>query len=478
MKTLFVVIGMLGVWLSASASLLLPNIFAHHMVLQRHAPVAIFGHARAGEQITVTFNGQTKQGVADASGEWIIRLSAMEANAQGQALVVRGCDEEIILNDVLVGEVWLCSGQSNMEFQMRKLEKLSAEGQRANFPKDAVKNADNPAIRLFLVRRKFLTKPDSTYGGWSIAQDSALRQFAAAGYFFAKTLQEQLQVPVGIISSAVSGSRIEPWIDAQALHNEPYFHDKKIEGDPGKFFESMIAPLAPYTLKGVLWYQGETNVFLKENISYTYKFKTLIQNWRTLWDNPKLPFYYTQIAPFRYSVDEKGNERMAETILPEFREAQDVVLQLPHTGRIVTTDLVDDVKDLHPTDKWDVGYRLALQALEKTYGRAVESDGPTFAKVRYKAGKAIVHFDHAQELHRADGKPLTGFEVAGPDGKYSKADAQIVGRTIHLTAASVPHIMQVRFAWDEAAQPNLVNNAGIPAVPFRTENPYKKLKLK
>ncbi|WDF69079.1 sialate O-acetylesterase [Sphingobacterium oryzagri] len=478
MKVLVMVIGILGSWLSAQASLQLPNIFAQHMVLQRNEPVAIFGQAKAGEKVTVTFNGQVKHSTANNSGDWKVMLSAMDANAQGQALVIRSTDEEIVFHDVLVGEVWLCSGQSNMEFQMRKLEKLAAEGQRANFPKDAVKKAKNPAIRLFLVRRKFLAKPDSAHAGWSIAQDSALRQFSAAGYFFAKTLQEQLQVPVGIISSAVSGSRIEPWIAAKALQEERYFQDKKIEGDPGKFFESMIAPLAPYTIKGVFWYQGETNVFLKENISYAYKFKTLIQSWRARWGNPKLPFFYTQIAPFQYSLDEKGNERMPKTILPEFREAQDLILQLPHTGRIVTTDLVDDVKDLHPTDKWDVGYRLALQALEKTYGKAIESDGPTFAKVQYKAAKAIVRFDHAQGLKSVDGKSLSGFEVAGPDGKYSPARAQIVGQTVHLTGDALPHIVQVRFAWDEAAQPNLVNSAGLPALPFRTDNPYKKLKLK
>jgi sialate O-acetylesterase len=476
MKRLGAAIFMVCLLISAQASVVLPNIFAHHMVLQQKQQVAIFGMAKPGEEVQVRFNGQTKKDRADARGKWQVLLSPMRANAKGQTLEIRG-ENTILLNDVLIGEVWLCSGQSNMEFQMRKLAKIAAADQGGDFPKDAVKEANNPNIRLFLVRRKFLDKPDSTYAGWSIAQDSALRQFSAPGYFFAKTLQEKLGVPVGIISSAVSGSRIEPWIAAEAFQEEPYFNDKKVSGDPGKFFGSMIAPLAPYTLKGVLWYQGETNVFLKENIHYTYKFKTLIQSWRKQWNNKKLPFYFTQIAPFAYSVDEKGEERMPRTILPEFREAQDMLLKLPHTGRIVTTDLVDDVKDLHPINKWDIGKRLALQALKKTYGVQVEADGPTLSKIQHKGNKVIVHFQHADGLQTTDGKPITGFEVAAADGQYVSVPAQIVGRTVQIQQQTRDAIKNVRFAWDEAAQPNLVNAAGIPALPFRTDNPFKNIKL-
>ncbi|GHE46938.1 sialate O-acetylesterase [Sphingobacterium griseoflavum] len=477
MKGLALAIGIFWSVLSVHASVVLPNIFAHHMVLQQQQPVAIFGTARPGEQVTVRFNGQTKECPADVEGKWKVTLSPMKANAQGQTLEIRG-DNTILLKDVLIGEVWLCSGQSNMAFQMRKLEKLPQDRQRDNFPKNAVKQANNPSIRLFFVRRKFLAKPDSSYAGWSIARDSALRQFSATGYFFAKTLQEKLGVPVGIISSAVSGSRIEPWIAGEAFQQEPYFNDKKVSGDPGKFFETMIAPLAPYTLKGVLWYQGETNVFLKESIDYTYKFKTLIQSWRKLWNEDQLPVYFTQIAPFQYSLDEKGKERMARTVLPEFREAQDLLLQLPYTGRIVTMDLVDNVKDLHPTDKWDVGARFAAQALRKTYHLPVAADGPELTKVQYKNHKAIVHFKHADGLRVGDGKPLTGFEVATADGQYVAASAQVVGKTVELVHPANEKIKQVRFAWDEAAQPNLQNAAGIPALPFRTDNPYKNLKLK
>src|SRR5690606_2992558 len=352
--------------LAGYANVVLPNIFGHHMVLQREQPVAIFGQADPGEQVSVRFGDQTKRVTTDGGGRWKILLSPMKASDIGQDLTIQGVNT-IVLRDVVVGEVWICSGQSNMEYQMRKLEKLSPPQTGGDFPKDEVEIAKNPQIRLFLVRRKFLTKPDHTYAGWSIAQDSALRQFSAAGYSFAKKVQSELDVPVGMISAAVSGSRIEPWIPQVALQHEAYFKGQKIEGDPGKFFESMIAPLAPYTIKGFLWYQGETNVFLQENISYAYKLKTLIKSWRKQWGDDRLPFYFTQIAPFQYSIDEAGKQRMSRYVLPAFREAQDLVLQLPHTGRIVTTDLVDDVTDLHPSYKWEVGRRLELQALRKTY---------------------------------------------------------------------------------------------------------------
>ncbi|MFD1771985.1 sialate O-acetylesterase [Sphingobacterium suaedae] len=461
--------------LSSYATIVLPNVFAHHMVLQREQPVAIFGQAHPGERITVRFQGQSKRTSADAEGNWKLWLSPMKANAAGADLIIAG-ENTIVLRDVLVGEVWICSGQSNMEYQMRKLVKLSPPKNGTYFPKDEVKNARNTQIRLFLVRRKFLAKPDGTYTGWSIAQDSALRQFSAAGYFFAKSLQQELQVPVGIISSAVSGSRIEPWIPKEALDREPYFRGRKLEGDPGKFFETMIAPLAPYTIKGFLWYQGETNVFLQETISYTHKLKTLIESWREGWGTEKLPFYFTQIAPFQYSVDEQGKTRMPRTTLPEFREAQDLVLQVKHTGRIATTDLVDHVHDLHPSYKWEIGRRLALQALKKTYHRSIEADGPTYKYFKRKGNSASIFFVHAAGLQTRDGQSPTGFEVAGTDRIFYPASARIQGQTVVVTAPQVETVAFVRFAWDEAAQPNLVNAAGLPALPFRSTNPHKKLK--
>jgi sialate O-acetylesterase len=477
MRRFIVLIALLVAGFSAKANVILPNIFANHMVLQRNQPVAIFGSASPGEQVSVAFQNQLKTTEADQNGRWKVELKAMSANAVGQTLTISG-NNRIELKDVLVGEVWLCSGQSNMEYQMRKIEKVKTPLKGDYFPKNEVAEANNSNIRIFLVRRKFLAKPDGQYEGWAVARDSALRQFSAPAYFFGKTLQQELGVPVGIISSAVSGSRIEPWFSEEYWDRSTYLKDKKKEGDPGKFFHTMIEPLAPYTLKGFIWYQGESNTFLKENISYSYKMKALIENWRTIWENPKLPFYFTEIAPFYYSLDEKGNVRMPRTVLPEFREAQDLVLQLPHTARIITTDLVDDPHDLHPNYKWEIGRRHALKALKYVYHRKIVADGPEFVSVKYKGKQARVKLKHAEGLKAIDGKPLTAFEVAGKDGTFYQAKAAIKGQIVILESDQVQEIRQVRFGWDEAAQPNLVNAADLPAAPFRTNNPLQHIKLK
>ncbi|WP_294348140.1 sialate O-acetylesterase [Sphingobacterium sp.] len=477
MRGFIVHIVLLAASFSAKANVILPNIFANHMVLQRNQPVAIFGSASPGEQVSVAFQNQLKTTEADQNGRWKVELKAMPANAVGQTLTIRG-NNRIELKDVLVGEVWLCSGQSNMEYQMRKIEKVKTPLKGDYFPKNEVAEANNPNIRIFLVRRKFLAKPDGQYEGWAVARDSALRQFSAPAYFFGKTLQQELGVPVGIISSAVSGSRIEPWFSEEYWTSSPYLKDKNKEGDPGKFFHTMIAPLAPYTIKGFVWYQGESNTFLKENISYSYKMKALIENWRTLWENPKLPFYFTEIAPFYYSLDEKGLVRMPRTVLPEFREAQDLVLQLPHTARIITTDLVDDPQDLHPSYKWEIGRRHALKALKYTYHRNIVADGPELGTVKYQGKLARVKLKHAKGLKAIDGNPLTSFEVAGEDGIFYPAQATINGQTVVLESDQVQKVLQVRFGWDEAAQPNLVNAADLPAAPFRTNNPLQHIELK
>ncbi|WP_324757218.1 sialate O-acetylesterase [Sphingobacterium thalpophilum] len=458
------------------AAVVLPNIFAHHMVLQRDRHVPIFGTASGGESIVVNFQNQRIHTRADKNGNWQVVLKPMKANAVGQTLTIIG-STTIELKDVVVGEVWLCSGQSNMEYQMRKIAKEKPPLRGNYFPLEEVKEAKNADLRIFLVRRKFLLKPSGKYEGWALAQDSALAQFSAPAYFFGKKLQEELKVPVGIIASAVSGSRIEPWFAEAYWNSSPYLKEKPMSGDPGKFYHLMIEPLAPYALRGFIWYQGESNVFMQENLSYSYKMKALIENWRNLWKDPKMPFYFTQIAPFRYSLDEKRQLRMPTTVLPEFREAQDLVLQLPFTGRIITTDLVDDIDNLHPNYKWEIGRRHALKALKNVYKKKIIADGPEIKSVKIKGQKAYLTFKHAKGLKSLDGRPLNSFEVAGDDAVFFPAMATIINDTIILQHAGLPRIVQVRFAWDEAAQPNLVNAAGLPAAPFRTDGPLKSTKL-
>jgi sialate O-acetylesterase len=360
---------------------------------------------------------------------------------------------------------------------MRKNSKVKKpDTSTVNSPVDELERAHNPQIRIFLTTQKNLRKPDSTHSGWSIAQDSALRAFSAAGYFFAKNLHHDLKVPVGIICSAISGSRIEPWAPIEAFNAIPYFKQNniKIDGDPGKFYATMIQPVAPFALKGFLWYQGESSAYLAETISYTYKMEALINQWRKLWADKTLPFYYVQIAPFYYS-QAKGQVPFTEFTEPELREAQAMALKIPHTGMIVTTDLNDNLSNIHPPFKWEVGRRLELQALANTYGRKdVVYSGPMYDHMEIKGSKIILHFSHiGKGLESHDGKPLNYFTIAGSDKKFVDANAEIKGNTVVVSAPSIKKPVAVRFAWTEAAQPNFFNKNNLPAVPFRTDNPLK-----
>jgi len=448
------------------ATVVLPRLLGNGMVLQRNQPVPIWGTAAKGEKITVRFGRQAKTAITDNAGNWQVMLNPMPASGKGEDLVIAGSNT-IVLRNILVGEVWLCSGQSNMQYEMRKNSKVARpDTSTVNSPIDEVERAHNPAIRIFLVDRKRQLKPDTTHSGWSIAQDSALREFSAAGYFFAKKINAELKVPVGMISAAVSGSRIEPWIDTTAYDDEPYLKTVKVSPDHGKFYYPMIKTLAPFAIKGFLWYQGESNV--DETTSYIYKMQVLINSWRKLWQNNNLPFYYVQLAPYLNSQDKKFT---TET-LPEFREAQVQVLKIPNTGMIVTTDLNDNIKNIHPSFKWEIGRRLALVALAKTYGKKIAYSGPAYSGMTVNGNQAILKFEHTgKSLISNNGKPLSHFTIAGVDKQFVPANAVIKGNQLMLSAPSVKKPVAVRFAWDEAAQPNFYNKDGLPAVPFRTDNP-------
>lgn len=460
---------------NSRAQVVLPKVLGNNMVLQRNAPVPVWGTALPGEKVTIKFNKQIKTTVTDVSGNWLVKLDPMPASAKPTMLIISGTNT-IKLENILVGEVWLCSGQSNMQYEMRKNSKVKKpDTSTANSPVDELDRAHNPQIRIFLVTQKNLLKPDSTHSGWSVAEDSALRAFSTAGYFFAKNLQHDLNVPVGIISSAVSGSRIEPWVPQEAFDAIPYFkiNSIKIDGDPGKFYAKMIEPVAPFALKGFLWYQGESNCFLGETISYTYKMEALINSWRRLWADKTLPFYYVQIAPYYYSQG-KGPVTYTPFTEPELREAQTAALQVPHTGMIITTDLNDDLKNIHPPFKWEIGRRLELQALANTYKQPVVFSGPVYKSMKISGNKIILEFEHAGAgLVSHDGKPLTDFTIAGVDGNFVAADANIKGNTVEVSARTVTKPIAARFAWLESAQPNFYNKDGLPAAPFRTDNPLK-----
>lgn len=457
------------------AEVILPKILGNNMVLQRNKPVPIWGTGSAGEAVTVKFSDQTKKTTADAAGNWQVLLDPMPASTTPRILEISGTNT-IKLNNILVGEVWLCSGQSNMSYEMRKNSKVRRpDTSTVNSPIDELDRAHNPQIRIFLVTQKNLRKPDSTHSGWDIAGGTALRDFSAVGYFYAKNLNHDLKVPVGIICSAISGSRIEPWMPREAFDEIPYFkaNNIKIDGDPGKLYVNMIAPVVPYALRGFLWYQGESSCYLGETINYTYKMEALINWWRKMWDDKNLPFYYVQIAPFYYSRA-KSNVQYTIYTEPELREAQTMALKIPHTGMIVTTDLNDSLTNIHPAFKWVVGRRLELQALANTYGKKVVFSGPMYDKMQVNGDKVILNFKYVGSgLVSHDGKPLNYFTIAGLDGNFVNATAVIKGNKVIVSSPDVSSPVAVRFAWTEVAQPNFYNKDGLPAVPFRTDNPLK-----
>lgn len=477
----FLLIVLFGTMATANAKILLPQILSGDMVLQRDKPLNIWGFGEPGEAVSVSFAGQVKQTVTDANGNWKVVLAPLQTAAVPASMTIRGTNT-IVLDNILVGEVWLCSGQSNMEFGMRKIARVKQSiKEKPGYPADAFAKANNPQIRIFLVNRKQLSKPDSIHKSWSVAQDSALKNFSAAGYFFAKELYDRLKVPIGMISSAVSGSAIEPWLPKESLQ-VGYFKDKKVGNDPGKFYNPMIEPLTPFALRGFLWYQGETNCFLKENISYSYKMKALITSWRDAWAKASgtvgkaalLPFYYVQIAPFNYSAS-KGKVVLDAQTEPEFWEAQAQLLRLRNTGMVVTTDLNDYLDDLHPGNKWEIGRRLALWALARDYGNQLTYSGPMYQSVRFKGNTAKLEFNHiGSGLVSADGKALNCFTIAGADGQFVPANALIKGNKIIVSAKGLKKPVAVRFGFNEAMRPNLYNKDGLPALPFRTDNPLTK----
>lgn len=458
----------------------LPKILGHNMVLQQKKKVAIWGTATSGEKITVTFAGQNKTTVADNAGKWSVKLSPMKASFTPREMTIIGSNT-IVLKNILVGEVWLCSGQSNMEYAMRKYSKFDTAVKGFKPPEDDLNTANNTNIRIFLDRRKYMD-PSPEHLGWDAAMGRPLVDFSAVGYYFAKDLYAKLHVPIGMISAAVPGSRIEPWIQASKMEVTPKLKNGKTleklsvnDGGSGKFYDTMIQPLIPFTLKGMLWYQGESNCFLNENIRYAYKLKTLIESWRTDWNDQKMPFYFVQIAPYNYSASK--DRPLSNEHLPEFWEAQRLALHLKNTNTIAITDLVDSIADLHPGYKWEVGRRLSLVAANKAYGQKnVVYSGPTYQKIKVVNNTIEVSFSNVGSgLASRNGKPLTWFSIAGADGKFVPAKAEIIGNKVIVTAPEVPHPVSVRFGWNEAAQSNFTNKEGLPATPFRSDNPWEKL---
>jgi sialate O-acetylesterase len=441
------------------ADVRLPSIFGDHMVIQRELPVKIWGWADEDEKVTVTLAGQKVVTTTDAGGKWVVELMPVQ-RCGPHVMTVTG-NNKLEVKDILVGEVWVCSGQSNMQWSVR---------QSAN-PDEEIAAADFPNIRLFTVVRKIAETPqDDCQGSWSACSPETVAGFSAVGYFFGRTLNKELDVPIGLINSSWGGTIAEAWTSGPGLEDEPDFEpilqraatfNPKTPNQASVLFNGMIQPIIPVGIRGAIWYQGESNCGRAEQ--YQKLFPALILDWRRNWGQGEFPFLFVQLAPFRYGRADPAN-------CAELREAQRLTLEtVPNTGMAVTTD-IGNVKDIHPKNKQEVGRRLALWALAETHGKDLVFSGPLYESMSVEDGKIRIRFKHACGGLVAKAGPLTHFTIAGADGNFVSAGAEIDGETVVVHSDEVKEPAAVRFGWRDDAEPNLFNAAGLPASPFRTDD--------
>lgn len=473
------------------ADLKLPSVFADHMVLQREASVPIWGWADAGSDVTVEFHGQSATVQAGPDGKWMARLEPMAAGGPYELSIKAGGKTQTF-SDVLVGDVWLCSGQSNMDMRIRKVMNAEAE----------IAAADHPNLRLFRVERAMSADPQPDVAAhWAVCTPQSVRDFSAAAYFLGRDLQKELDVPVGLLHCAYGGTSAEAWTSMPALEADGRLtsiiigqrakearykmdlaaYQKAVEaGDehtvkpasimdrhnPAVLFNAMVHPLIPYAIRGAVWYQGESNVF--HSMQYEPLLTALVNDWRTRWDQPDLPFGVVQLPNY---VTPPRVPR-GDYSWPEMRDSQLRVSQnMPNVGLIVTID-IGNPTNIHPTNKQEVGRRLALWALHDVYGRDVIASGPVFRKAVFEGDKVRLSFDAVGAgLMTREGGPIKGFIIAGADRKFRWAEAEIAGNEIIVSEAKVKKPEAVRYAWDENPYwANLVNADGLPASPFRTDD--------
>jgi sialate O-acetylesterase len=495
---------------SASANPVPAPVFGDHGVLQCDKPLPVWGRADPGEAVTVTFRGQSAGAVAGADGRWEVRMGPFAATAEPADLTVAG-KGTVVFHDVVVGEVWLCSGQSNMEFTVND-PNPSGTYQVRNAAVE-VAAANHPLIRQLKVERTVSTKPEADVktSGWIAASPATVGQFTAVGYFFARDIHRTLGVPVGIIDSPWGGTPVESWMsDAaragtslaatldtrwkRAMADWPpervarYPADmaawQKAEADakvaglkntlpwpqppatttspamPGGLYNAMIAPLEPAALRGILWYQGESNT--GHPSEYAELFKAMITSWRAAFGQGDLPFYFVQIANFGDPTELEKRD------WAQLREGQAAALSLPATGMAVTVD-IGDAQNIHPRNKQEVGRRLALIARAKVYGVAPEVSGPVFLSATREGRSMRVRFTHSGDELEAHGGPPASLEVAGADKVFHPASGTIETDSLLVSSADVPEPVAVRYAWTNAPDANLYSDEGLPAVPFRSD---------
>jgi len=484
------------------ADVRLPAVIGDNMVLQRGEKVTIWGWADPGEEVTVGVSwSQMKWAVtAGEKGEWSFRMNSPKTGGPYK-MTVNG-KNKIEIDNVMSGEVWVCSGQSNMAMSV----------QSSNNREEEIAAADYPNIRLFTVARKVAEKPlQDCQGSWSQCSPETVPGFSAAGYFFGRKLHQELNVPIGLIHTSWGGTPAEAWTRIEFLKADSDFepiltrqadvvarypkaykeYERKVEEwkkaaekakadggqpprrpraprgpdhphSPAGLYNAMIAPLIPYGIQGAIWYQGESNA----GRAYQYRklFPTMITNWRKDWRQGNFPFLFVQLANFMATKPEPGESAWAE-----LREAQTMTLSLPNAGMATIID-IGEAKDIHPKNKQDVGKRLALWALAETYGKDIVYSGPLYKSMKTEGGRIRLSFDHVGGglVTRGDGE-LRGFAVAGADRKFVWADAEIDGNTVVVGSGKVAKPVAVRYGWADNPVCNLYNNEGLPAGPFRTD---------
>ncbi|HEV8484153.1 MAG TPA: sialate O-acetylesterase [Blastocatellia bacterium] len=472
---------------AARADVKLPAIIADGMVLQQGMSVPVWGWADEGETVTVEFQNQKVAGVA-RQGKWMVRLKPLKAGGPF-TLTVTGKDK-IELKNVLVGEVWICGGQSNMQWPLRQTDNADTE----------IANAKYPMIRLFTAPRLEVDAPvNDVKAGWKECSPETVATFSAVGYYFGRDLHKARNVPVGLINNAVGGSPAESWVSAAVLNADAEYkgfkadyargmeqyekalaknreesekaraEGKPVPRPPGKpwmpsgLYNGMLAPLAPYAIKGAIWYQGESNA----GRAYQYRrlFPTMIRDWRVIWGQGDFPFLFVQLAAFG-----PNSPKMGESDWAELREAQLMTLSAsPKTGMAVAID-VGTIDDIHPRNKQPVGSRLALAARAVAYAEKLVHSGPVYQSVRIEGDKAILSFKHLGTGLEARGGELKGFIIAGEDKVWREAKAEIRGDRVIVTGAGVSKPSAVRYGWMKYPTCNLFNKEGLPATPFRTDD--------
>jgi len=488
--------------------------FGDNMILQRDMNVPVWGSAGPGSQIQVTFAGQTQSTTTDAQGKWMLKLTPMPASAENRRLVVACGAEKTEVKDVLVGEVWVCSGQSNMEMGVGMCQDAEKE----------IASANDPLLRIRAINKVLSPMPSTalpTTSPWLPTTPEAVRTagawggFSGAAYFFARHLRQELKVPVGVVQTSWGGTLIEPWTPIEGFAMVPSLKStsdwlSKVEGDyrtsvtqnldaiaafeksaraaianntalplpppaitypinnegqATALYNGHIHPLVPYAIRGALWYQGESNLFGGDTDIYIDKMKALIGGWRKVWGQGDFPFYFVQLAPYTYPFE--------ATRLPTFWVAQTKAAEtIPNTGMAVIND-IGDFKDIHPKNKQEVGRRLALLALANTHGVKIpESTGPQFKSFAIKGNLVGVTFDHTGSGIKAmDGQALTGFEIAGEDDVFFPATATAKGDHVILQNEQVPAPTRARYAWNQCPVINAANSENLPMNAFQTPGP-------